>query len=290
MARGRGACDFDEADMIEGLRREHHVVRIPPAIARLGAPLWVFEETATFRIVGGVRDVMPGLDHHEHHRRLPVDAEVDGARRHLRPELNATRVHLAGHGHHLLGGAGSRLGVRSVLVVLTTWSPHNSMSTRYLLGIRLRRLPRSPPPAALASQPPMSVACSSRVHTARHEMAGRRQCRRTTSTCRRRRGRSRRRGSGSSRRTQLRRLPAPTLRRPSRTCAGRSGHHRRRVHAETTVAQGSHVLGVRLPTQRDALVEADARDVLDVAEHLRDLVDLVPSHGRQAERAVPDQH
>ena len=76
---------------------------------------------AALGVVGRVRDPVPLGDVHEHHGRLPVDAEVDRARRHLGPERAAAVAQLAGEVHDAGGELrDAESEATSVFVVLTT--------------------------------------------------------------------------------------------------------------------------------------------------------------------------
>jgi hypothetical protein len=75
-----GSDDFDEADGLEAPVREHRLLGAVPFGAGRGAPRWIGEERGLVGTAGG-DDLVPALGHrHEHHRGVPVEPEVDGAR------------------------------------------------------------------------------------------------------------------------------------------------------------------------------------------------------------------
>ena len=66
--------------------------------------------------------------------------------------------------------------------------------------------------------------------------------------------------------------------------------HARRVHREVARLHRVAVPGPALPRPRDADVERLDRHVFDVAEDVDEQLALVGAHGREGERAVPEQH
>ena len=87
-----GADHLDEAHDLGAAVREHRLLGAVPLVAGGGAPRRIVQQRRLVVAAGG-DDAVPTLGHrHEHHRRVPVEAEVDGARRELRVEADALRA------------------------------------------------------------------------------------------------------------------------------------------------------------------------------------------------------
>ena len=103
---------LDDAHDVESADGEHGHLGAVPLVARGGPPLGALEQRLL--VVAAGRDhLVPALGHrHEHHRRVPVEAHVDGARRELRVHRHAVLGELGGDVDPPLRAVRRRVDVR----------------------------------------------------------------------------------------------------------------------------------------------------------------------------------